>query len=130
MFGSLTVQDTMTQMLGRIFRIPVNGKPITIFELGGLPSEVINVVVSVLGRHGLRFRAVERRPVPITFVCEEAHRYVPERQDAGFEPTKRAISRIAKEGRKYGVSLASSRSGRPSSTRPSCRNATRFSRCA
>ncbi len=43
--------------------------------------------------------------MPITFVCEEAHRYVPIDHTAGFEPTKRAISRIAKEGRKYGVSL-------------------------
>ena len=43
--------------------------------------------------------------MPITFVCEEAHRYVPIDKPLGFEPTKRAISRIAKEGRKYGVSL-------------------------
>jgi hypothetical protein len=43
--------------------------------------------------------------IPITFVCEEAHRYVPFDKSLGFEPTKRAISRIAKEGRKYGVSL-------------------------
>ena len=43
--------------------------------------------------------------IPITFVCEEAHRYVPIDRTLGFEPTKRAISRIAKEGRKYGVSL-------------------------
>ena len=44
--------------------------------------------------------------MPITFVCEEAHRYVPIDRSLGFEPTKRSISRIAKEGRKYGVSLA------------------------
>ena len=37
MFGSLTVQDTMSQVLARLFRIPVNGKPIAIIELGGLP---------------------------------------------------------------------------------------------
>jgi DNA helicase HerA-like ATPase len=106
MFGSLTVQDTMSEILGRIFRVPVNGKPITIFELGGLPSEVINVVVSVLGRLAFDFGLWSGGRVPITFVCEEAHRYVPNDKSLGFEPTKRAISRIAKEGRKYGVSLA------------------------
>jgi uncharacterized protein len=106
MFGSLTVQDTMAEILGRIFRVPVNGKPITIFELGGLPSEVINVVVSVLGRLAFDFGLWSGGQVPITFVCEEAHRYVPNDKSLGFEPTKRAISRIAKEGRKYGVSLA------------------------
>jgi DNA helicase HerA-like ATPase len=106
MFGGLTVQDTMVQILSRLFRVPVDGKPITILELGGLPSEVINVVVSVLARLAFDFGLWSGGRVPITFVCEEAHRYVPIDRSLGFEPTKRAISRIAKEGRKYGVSLA------------------------
>ncbi len=105
MFGSLTVQDNMAQVLARLFRIPVNGKPIAILELGGLPSEIINVVVSVLARLAFDFGVWSAGKVPITFVCEEAHRYVPNDRTTGFEPTKRAISRIAKEGRKYGVSL-------------------------
>lgn len=105
MFGSLTVQDNMAQVLARIFRIPVNGKPIAILELGGLPSEIINVVVSVLARLAFDFGVWSAGKIPITFVCEEAHRYVPNDKTTGFEPTKRAISKIAKEGRKYGVSL-------------------------
>ena len=105
MFGSLTVQDTMAQVLARIFRIPVNGKPISILELGGLPGEIINVVVSVLARLAFDFGVWSAGRIPITFVCEEAHRYVPIDKTLGFEPTKRAVSRIAKEGRKYGVSL-------------------------
>ncbi len=105
MFGSLTVQDTMAQVLARLFRIPVNGKPIAILELGGLPGEIINVVVSVLARLAFDFGVWSAGRIPITFVCEEAHRYVPIDKTLGFEPTKRAISRIAKEGRKYGVSL-------------------------
>jgi hypothetical protein len=105
MFGNLTVQDTMAQTLSRIFRIPVAGKPISILELGGLPSEIINVVVSVLARLAFDFGLWSGGQIPITFVCEEAHRYVPIDRTLGFEPTKRAISRIAKEGRKYGVSL-------------------------
>jgi DNA helicase HerA-like ATPase len=105
MFGSLTVQDTMAQVLARLFRIPVNGKPIAILELGGLPSEIINVVVSVLARLAFDFGVWSAGQIPVTFVCEEAHRYVPIDKTLGFEPTKRAVSRIAKEGRKYGVSL-------------------------
>jgi DNA helicase HerA-like ATPase len=105
MFGGLTVQDTMAQTLSRIFRIPVAGKPISILELGGLPSEIINVVVSVLARLAFDLGLWSGGQIPITFVCEEAHRYVPIDRTLGFEPTKRAISRIAKEGRKYGVSL-------------------------
>lgn len=105
MFGKLTVQDDMAAVLGRLFRIPVNGKPITIIELSGFPSEITNVVVSVLCRMTFDFALWSEGAVPITLVCEEAHRYVPEDSSLGFEPTKRAMARIAKEGRKYGVSL-------------------------
>lgn len=106
MFGHMTISDNMAEVVGRIFRIPVDDKPITVLELGGLPSEVINVCVSVLARMAFDFGLWSQGRVPITFVCEEAHRYVPSDKTSGFEPTKRAISRIAKEGRKYGVSLA------------------------
>jgi len=105
MFGSLTVYDGMTQVLSRLFRVPVNKKPITIVELTGLPTEIINVVVSVLARMTFDFAHWSEGKVPVTLVCEEAHRYVPASDHLGFEPCKRAIARIAKEGRKYGVAL-------------------------
>ena len=105
MFGSLTVYDSMAQILGRIFRVPVNDKPITILELTGLPTEIINVVVSVLCRMTFDFALWSEGQVPVTLVCEEAHRYVPANANLGFEPCKRAIAKIAKEGRKYGASL-------------------------
>ena len=124
MFGSLTVQDTMSQVLARLFRIPVNGKPIAILELGGLPSEIVNVVVSVLARLAFDFGVWSAGRIPITFVCEEAHRYVPVDKTLGFEPTKRSISRIAKEGRKYGISLCIV------SQRPAELDATILSQCS
>jgi uncharacterized protein len=105
MFGSLTVYDSMVQILGRIFRVPVNNKPITILELTGLPTEIVNVVVSVLCRLTFDFVQWSEGRVPVTLVCEEAHRYVPSNPNLGFEPCKRAIAKIAKEGRKYGASL-------------------------
>jgi DNA helicase HerA-like ATPase len=105
MFGSLTIYDGMTQVLSRIFRVPVNDKPITIVELTGLPTEIINVVVSVLSRMTFDFAHWSEGKVPLTLVCEEAHRYVPAMPRMGFEPCKRAIAKIAKEGRKYGVAL-------------------------
>ena len=105
MFGSLTVYDGMTQVLSRIFRVPVNGKPITILELTGIPTEIVNVVVSVLCRMTFDFALWSEGQVPVTIVCEEAHRYVPANPASGFEPCKRSIAKIAKEGRKYGASL-------------------------
>lgn len=105
MFGSLTVYDGMAQILGRMFRVPVNNKPITILELTGIPHEIVNVVVSVLCRMTFDFALWSEGQVPVTLVCEEAHRYVPVNPNMGFEPCKRAIAKIAKEGRKYGASL-------------------------
>jgi hypothetical protein len=123
MFGSLTVYDGMTQVLSRIFRVPVNSKPITIVELTGLPTEIINVVVSVLARMTFDFAHWSEGKVPLTLVCEEAHRYVPASDHLGFEPCKRAIAKIAKEGRKYGVALCIV------SQRPSEVDATILSQC-
>ena len=107
MFSSFMVQDSMGQVLSSILRIPVSGKPVTIIDLSGMPSEIVDVVVSVLFRLVFEFALWTDRAKapPILLVCEEAHRYVPRDDDAAFAPTKRAISRIAKEGRKYGLSL-------------------------
>jgi DNA helicase HerA-like ATPase len=105
-FGSrLTVRDELSTILSQLLRIPVDGKPVTILDVSGIPSEVLNVVVSVLCRLTFDFALWSETPVPITIVCEEAHRYAPRDTGLGFEPAKRALSRIVKEGRKYGVSL-------------------------
>lgn len=107
MFSSFMVQDNMRQVLSSILRIPVGNKPVTIIDLSGMPSEIVDVVVSVLCRLVFEFVLWTDRgkAPPILLVCEEAHRYVPRDDDGAFAPTKRAISRIAKEGRKYGLSL-------------------------
>ena len=103
--GRLTLRDELSDILAQLFRIPVNGKPITILDLSGIPSEVLNVVVSVLCRLAFDFALWSETPIPITIICEEAHRYAPRDKELGFEAAKRALFRIAKEGRKYGVSL-------------------------
>ena len=105
MFGKMLVEDNLGEILKQIFRIPINGKPITIVQLVGLPAEIVNVIVSILARLAFDLALWSDGRMPITFVCEEAHRYVPREKDQGFEPTKRIISRIAKEGRKYGIAL-------------------------
>ena len=104
----LVTRDTLAQVVGRLLRIPVNGKPITVIDLSGIPSEIADVVVSLTCRLTFDFSLWserERRP-PVLMVCEEAHRYVPAAQSTGFAAAARAITRIAREGRKYGVALA------------------------
>ena len=121
--GSVVVRDNMAAILSRIFRIPVNGKPIAIINLSGVPSEILNVVVSVLCRMTFDFAVWGDASTPILLICEEAHRYAPASIEDGFAPAKRALSRIAKEGRKYGVSLG------VISQRPSELDASMLSQC-
>ena len=101
------VTDNLSDTVSQYLRIPVSDKPLSIIDLSGVPSDVVDVVVSVLCRMIFDFAVWSPRPVqvPVVLVCEEAHRYAPRRDDAAFQPTKKALSRIAKEGRKYGVSL-------------------------
>jgi uncharacterized protein len=105
MFSSNTIHDTILTTISHIFRIPGEGKPVTTFQLAGIPSEVVNSVASILCRMAFEIALWSAGGVRILVVCEEAHRYVPADPKLGFFPTRQAISRIAKEGRKYGVSL-------------------------
>jgi len=102
------VSDNLADLLSQLFRIPDQGKPLTIIDLSGVPSDVMDVVVSVLCRIIFDFAIwnPKRSEIPLFLVCEEAHRYAPRSKEAAFQPTKRALARIAKEGRKYGVGLA------------------------
>jgi len=100
--------DILESIMSQLMRIPVGGKPLTIVDLSGVPSEVTDVIVSTISRSLFHFAVWserESRP-PILLVCEEAQRYVPAYEGLGFEETVRIITQIAKEGRKYGISLA------------------------
>src|SRR5579871_1084095 len=97
--------DTMSESISQLFRVPTEGKPMTIMQLAGFPAEVTDAVVSVLCRMAFDFGLWSDGASPMLFVCEEAHRYAAADRTTGFGPTRRAISRLAKEGRKYGVYL-------------------------
>ena len=105
MFNNVFVEDLMVQALGDLFRLPIKGKPITVMQLAGFPSEVLDSVVSVICRMGFEFGVWSDGSAPLLFACEEAHRYAPADKKLGFGPTRKALSRIAKEGRKYSVFL-------------------------
>ena len=124
MFGKFTVDDNITKILGRIFRIPTMGAPVTVVQMAGLPNEVVNSVVSVLARMAFEIAMWGAGGFEIAVVCEEAHRYIPSDQSQSFGPTRVAIGRIAKEGRKYGVSLG------VVTQRPSELDATVLSQCS
>lgn len=80
-----------------------------VIDLSGVPNEVAGVSSAVIARTLFNLKvwqtSEERAGDPVLLVCEEAHRYVPNRGEAQYEAAQEAIRRIAKEGRKYGVGL-------------------------
>ena len=107
MFSGMLVADTMQDFIAKLFRMPANGKPISIVDTSAMPSEITSVVVSVLSRlifdYAIWARNEPKRP--ILLVCEEAHRYIPNSNVGAGQSVRKILERIAKEGRKYGVSL-------------------------
>lgn len=105
LFAHANSMETIAPVISQIFRVPHRGRPITVFQLAGLPSEVVNAVASSLARLAFDVALSSRGGYEILLLCEEAHRYVPQDPALGFAPTRQAIARIAKEGRKYGAYL-------------------------
>ncbi|WP_206185351.1 ATP-binding protein [Sphingosinicella sp. CPCC 101087] len=107
MFSGMLVADSMGTFISRIFRLPAKGKPISIIDVSGVPSDIVSVVVAVLSRLVFDYAIWSRSEVqrPVLLVCEEAHRYVPADRTGGGQAVRKVLERIAKEGRKYGVSL-------------------------
>jgi uncharacterized protein len=100
--------DTMAEVISYLFRMPANGRPMTVMQLAGFPAEVVDSVVSVLCRMAFDFGLWSDGASPLLFVCEEAHRYASADRGVGFGP---------------------SRSARQNWMRRSFPNATRCSRC-
>ncbi|MCZ8135840.1 MAG: DUF87 domain-containing protein [Porphyrobacter sp.] len=107
MFSGMLVGDTMTAFISKIFRMPGLGKPISIIDVSGVPSDITSTVVAVLSRLVFDFAiwGREEKTRPILLVCEEAHRYVPNEKNSDGSSVAKILGRIAKEGRKYGISL-------------------------
>lgn len=107
MFSGMLVADSMAAFISKIFRFPSNGKPISIVDVSGVPSDITSVVVAVLSRLVFDYAIWSRNEIqrPVLLVCEEAHRYVPADTTSSGQAVRKILERIAKEGRKYGVSL-------------------------
>lgn len=109
-----------------------NGKDdssnITIIDLSSLPFEIVSIVVSIITRFTFEFCFLKTKTnstnnTPYLLVFEEAHKYIPKLNDAKYKNTRIAVERVAKEGRKYGLSSMIV-SQRPSEISP-----TVFSQC-
>ncbi|MEH6917673.1 ATP-binding protein, partial [Priestia megaterium] len=85
-----------------------------IIDLSGIPFEVLSITVSLVSRlifdfcfhySKLQHQKELLNDIPVMIVCEEAHNYIPRSDNSEYRSSKKSIERIAKEGRKYGLSL-------------------------
>lgn len=85
------------------------GKGIKIIDFSEVPSDILPVVTGTLARllYDVQFWMAAEKRTPVTLLCDEAHLYLPVRDDADAVQRQAlgAFERIAKEGRKYGFSL-------------------------
>ncbi|HHW7506398.1 TPA: ATP-binding protein [Mannheimia haemolytica] len=99
----------LENMLSKLFSASEKEKGIKIIDFSEVPSDVLPIVTGVLARllYNVQFWMDKDSRHPLTIICDEAHLYLPTR-DSAEAAEKRALEafeRIAKEGRKYGVSL-------------------------
>lgn len=101
---SPSLQMILNQFIGQ-----ADDRHIRIIDISGLPNEVAGPLTALISRLLFQYKLwqtrEERKKDPILFVCEEAHRYVPNHGEAQYKEAQEAIRRIAKEGRKYGLGL-------------------------
>ncbi len=108
-FKTADFEEIMKQFLGYLSKANV-----TIVDLSGIPFEVLSISVSLVSRlifdfcfhySKLRHEMGMQNDIPVMIVCEEAHNYVPQRDEVAYRASRKSLERIAKEGRKYGLSL-------------------------
>ncbi|MGE7119726.1 ATP-binding protein [Peribacillus sp. NPDC046944] len=130
---TISFKDTIKQFLG--YEIEAQEKTInhnvTIIDLSGVPFEVLSITVSLISRvifeYGYYFKKTftdDYNKTPILLVYEEAHKYIPKIKSSKYNSCRVSIERIAKEGRKYGVTAMIV------SQRPSEISETIFSQCS
>jgi DNA helicase HerA-like ATPase len=122
--------DDLHELLEQFMGYGNRRSNVTIIDLSGIPFDVLSVVVSLITRliftfsfHFKKLHAEDGLELPFLLVYEEAHNYMPQSEGAKYGSVKRAIERVAKEGRKYGISLMIV------SQRPSEISETVFSQC-
>lgn len=106
---SPSLGEVINQFVGDMPNDDGDQRDIRIIDISGLPNEVAGPLAAMLARLLFQYKIYqtldERKRDPILLVCEEAHRYVPDRGEAEYAAAQSAIRRIAREGRKYGIGL-------------------------
>jgi uncharacterized protein len=101
--------DSLTSILEQFVGTRDEQGLVRIVDISGLPNEVAGILTAAIARNLFNYKVwqtrAERERDPVVLVCEEAHRYVPDRGDAQYREAQEAIRRIAREGRKYGLGL-------------------------
>ena len=136
LFGEKSKEITFEKTLEQLISYSDEKRNVTIIDLSGIPFDILSITVSLISRilfeYGYYYKKIRsmldteqmmNNDVPLLLVYEEAHKYVPKSELAKYRASRESIERIAKEGRKYGISLLLA------SQRPSEISETIFSQC-
>ncbi|WP_260497663.1 ATP-binding protein [Listeria ivanovii] len=137
LLGDAAKKITFEKVIAQLIGYDENKSNVTILDLSGVPFEVLSITVSLISRimfeYGYYYKRLRleinpeetcNNDVPLLLVYEEAHKYIPNSDLAKYRASRQSIERIAKEGRKYGISLLLA------SQRPSEISETIFSQCS
>ena len=99
--------ESMAALLRQFVGLGQYKANINIVDLSSVPTDIRPAISAQVGRlvYEFNYWNPKRREFPITLICEEAHAYIPREKGGQFDGTKKMMERIAKEGRKYGVSI-------------------------
>ncbi len=99
--------ESMAALLRQFVGLGTKRANIMVVDLSSVPTDVRPAVSAQVGRlvYEFNYWNPKRAEFPITLICEEAHAYIPREKGGQFDGTKKMMERIAKEGRKYGVSI-------------------------
>ena len=102
-----TSSNSLEELLRDFVGLGYPGANITVLDLSAVPFDVLPIVTAQVGRLAYEFSNwnPRRSEFPLFLVCEEAHEYIPRDDNPKFRTARRAMERIAKNGRKYGVGL-------------------------
>lgn len=107
--AAASAYDWLAQQMLRLLATDVGGRGIKIVDFSEVPSDVLPVVAGTFARllYDIQFWARPEKRTPFALVCDEAHLYLPVKDDADSieRQALATFERIAKEGRKYGVAL-------------------------
>ncbi len=106
---SLNEYGSMSSIVKKLMNFEVGEKGVKVIDFSEVPTDILPIVVGMMARiiYNVQFWTKAEERQPLCLVCDEAHLYLPKSTDenSNEKRTLEYFDKIAKEGRRYGISL-------------------------